>query len=322
MNHLNLNKSFIHSPAPHLPTLSGLEPPSELTDASDQETMLIVSDTEQTGSDFKEESDHEHMVQEKESTISLVLEAERVESNKTQRPDGTDLQRDGCEYHVPQIEEPQGDLDKPDQELSVNIEMILDVTREENDGHQNVSLEQYDQQENDLVKATDKTWEDVALDEASVSEENTSDKEQNKAEIAEEDAIQENGISDEDSNMHTALQKEEVDGTSCTQSEIHDARLSPSECSEDYVGEVNEINAKSVYAGSAVLILKGIEEALVTQAAPMTETVQSVNTEDSNSDANTADVSTLVLQAIEIDSVQCQEIDSHIIIAAQQPDTN
>lgn len=321
------------SPAPHLPTLSGLEPQSELTGASDLETVLIVSDAEQPGSDFKEESDHEHMVQGKESTISLVVEAECVESKKTQRPDGKDLQRDGCEYHVPQMNEPQGDLDgldKPDQELSVNKDIdrtILDVTSEEIKGHQKVALEQSDHQEKDLVKATDKTCEDVALYGASVSEENMSDvkhQEQNKAEIAEEVAIQE--ISDEDSGINTALQKEKVDETSCTHSEIHKTRLSPSECSQDHVGEVNEINAKSVHAGSAVLILEGIEEALVKQAAPMMETVQNVNTEisyeDSSVDANTADVGILVLQAIEVDSVQCQEIDSHTKIAAQQPDAN
>ncbi|KAI7797335.1 sorting nexin-11 isoform X2 [Triplophysa rosa] len=297
------------SPAPHLPTSSRFEPPREVTDASDLETVLILSETEQAGSGLKEESDPEHMIQEKESTINLVVDAESGKSKKTQRLDGKDLQRDGHEYHVPQTDEPRGDLyclDKAEREIYAGSDIerrTLDGTSEEKKGHQKVALEQCDRIGKDLVKAEDQTSEDVALDGTYVSEENIPDakhQEHSEAEITEESEI-----SDE----------EKVNETSRTHSEINETRLSHSECSEDDIGEVNEINAKSVHAGSAVLILEGIEEALVT------ETVQNVDTyDDRNLDANTADVSTLVLQAIEVASVQCQEKDCHMIISSQQPD--
>ncbi len=137
-----------------------------------------------------------------------------------------------------------------------------------------------------------KTEEDVALHDA--SEENTADiVDQDKAEITEERVVQENGFSDEDA----AAQEEAMN-----ENEVH-------------VEEVNKLNAKCLQPGSAVLILEGIEEALSTQTAPVTETV-------SNLDDNTADVNTLVLQAIEMDSMQCHETDSHTISTIHQPDTN
>ncbi len=105
--------------------------------------------------------------------------------------------------------------------------------------------------------------------------------------------VQENGFSDEDA----AAQEEAMN-----ENEVH-------------VEEVNKLNAKCLQPGSAVLILEGIEEALSTQTAPVTETV-------SNLDDNTAGVNTLVLQAIEMDSMQCHETDSHTISTIHQPDTN
>lgn len=216
-----------------------------------------------------------------------MVDAENDESEKTQRLDGKDLQtRDAHE----------GDLDKAEQEISAcnDIERrTLDGTNEEEKG-QNDHIGKY------LVKGEEQTYEDAALDGASVSEENIPDakhQEHDKAEITEE-----NGISDKE---------KEVNESSRTYSEINETHILPSESSEDDVSEVNEINAKSVHVGSAVLILEGIEEALVTLTAPMTETTY----EDRN-----LDVSTLVLQATEVESVQCQEKDSRII-AAQQPNT-
>ncbi len=137
-----------------------------------------------------------------------------------------------------------------------------------------------------------KTEEDVALHDA--SEENTPDiVDQDKPEITEERVVQENGFSDEDA----AAQEEAMN-----ENEVH-------------VEEVNKLNAKCLQPGSAVLILEGIEEALSTQTAPVTETV-------SNLDDNTAGVNTLVLQAIEMDSMQCHETDSHTISTIHQPDIN
>lgn len=204
-----------------------------------------------------------------------MVDAESDESEKTQRLDGKDLQtRDAHACN---------DIEK----------RTLDGTNEEEKG-QNDLIGKY------LVKAEEQTYEDAALDGASVSEENIPDakhQEHDKAEITEE-----NGISEDED--------KEVNESSRTHSEINETHLLPAESSEDDVSEVNEINAKSVHAGSAVLILEGIEQALVTQTAPMTETTY----EDRN-----LDVSTLVLQATHVESVQCQEKESHII-AAQQPD--
>lgn len=136
------------------------------------------------------------------------------------------------------------------------------------------------------------TAEDVALHDA--SEKNTPDiDDQDKAEITEEHVVQENGVSDEDA----AAQEEAMN-----ENEVH-------------VEEVNKLNAKCLQPGSAILILEGIEEAVSTQAAPVTEAVSSL-------DDNTADFNTLVLQAIEMDSMQCHETDSHTIITTHQPDTN
>ncbi|KAA0725234.1 Sorting nexin-11 [Triplophysa tibetana] len=298
------------SPAPHLPTTSTLEPPGELTDASDLETVLILSDTEQAGSDSKEESDPEHMIQEREDTINVVVIAESDKSKKTQRLDVKDLQRDGHEYHVTQSEESQGDLDcldKAEQEIYAGSD-IERRTSEEEKGHQKVALEQCERIGKDPVKAQDQTYKDVALDGTSVSEKNIP--EAKHQEQSEDEMTDESEISDE----------EKVNETGRTHSEIKETCLSPSECSEDDVGEVNEINAKSVHASSTVLIIEGSEEALVRQTTPMTVTMQNVDKcDDRNLDANTLDVSTLVLQSIEVDSVQCLEKDCHMIIASQQP---
>ncbi|XP_056628147.1 sorting nexin-11 isoform X2 [Triplophysa dalaica] len=295
------------SPAPHLPTSTRLEPPSEFTDASDLETVLIPSDTEQAGSDSKEESDHEHMIQERESTINVVVIAESGKSKKTQRLDGKDLQRDGHEYHVTQSDEPQGDLDcldKAEQEIYAGS----DIERRTIDGTSEEEKGQCERIGKDLVKAEDQTYKDVALDGTCVSEENIPDAKHQ--EHSEAEMTDESEIGDE----------EKVNENGRTHSEINETCLSPSECSEDDVGAVNEINAKNDQFGSAVLILEGSEEALVTQTAPMTLTVQNVDKyDDRNLDANTADVSPLVLQAIEVDSVQCLEKDCHMIIASQEP---
>lgn len=113
-----------------------------------------------------------------------------------------------------------------------------------------------------------------------------------QVELTENHTIHENGISNED---YSAIQEEAVTEK------------------EDHVGEVNKLNAKCLQASSGILILEGIEEAVSTQTAPVTETA-------SNLDANTAEVNTLVLKAIEMDAVQCQETDSQIIIATQQLD--
>ncbi len=297
---------------------------------------------------------HEQLPQEGESYIKLVVEVHQnlvvsveteeedgnIGSKETQRldEDAKDLQSYDCEYLAPQIdgliedklqkgdEHNEEDLD---QETSVAegavdvtsvdevIEKKIDDINEAKKGTQDVGLEQdstvrqtpdkilheEDQGERinknevtiDLSADAEKlleTAEDVALHDA--SEENTPDiDDQDKAEITEEHVVQENGVSDEDA----AAQEEAMN-----ENEVH-------------VEEVNKLNAKCLQPGSAILILEGIEEAVSTQAAPVTEAVSSL-------DDNTADFNTLVLQAIEMDSMQCHETDSHTIITTHQPDTN
>ncbi|XP_016091934.1 uncharacterized protein [Sinocyclocheilus grahami] len=350
------------SPAPHLPSLqnpgaTSSGPLNELTDVSDSESR--PSDSEQTALDLKQGIGHGQLPQEGESYITLVVEVHPnlVVSVETEEEDGhigskemqrldkdaKDLQNYDCDYLAPQIDGliedkiQQGDAcNKEDlkQETTV-VEDAVDVTsvdgviekkipddfNEVKKGSQDIGLEQ----DSDLRRAPHEedpgvrihnnevtmdlsaveednaekvletaatTVEDVALHDA--FEESTSDIEgQDKAGITEEHATQENGVSDEDCSEDAAVQEE---------NEVH-------------VGEVNKLNAKCFQPSSAILILEGIEEAVSTQMAPVTETV-------SNLDANTADVNTLVLHAIEIDSMQCHETDSHIIITTHQPDTN
>lgn len=122
-------------------------------------------------------------------------------------------------------------------------------------------------------------------------------KDHDKPEITENHTVQENGLSDEDYSEDAAVQEEAMN------------------VNEEHVGEVNKLNAKCHQPSSGILILGGIEEAVSTQTASVTENV-------SNLDANTADDNMLILKAIETDSKQCQEMDSHMIITTHQPDTN
>lgn len=248
------------------------------------------------------------------------------------------LQGDGCEYHVTHIDGPleakplQGDLEAI-QDISVGKDVEITSVIEGEKGQKEAVLEQeYTVRQtfpdkdvpekviSDLNAAqSDQNGKDLMADkdcesyEASISVENISDtKDQGKAEIT----IQTNGVSDEDSSIDTAIQEDAVDETSCTHSEI-------SESSEDHVDEVNKINAKCVHTSSAILILEGIEEALCAQIDPVTKNVSTeISSEDGNLNANTADVNTLVLQAVEVDSMECEENDSRMIITPQQPDAN
>ncbi|KAF4106618.1 sorting nexin-11 isoform X3 [Onychostoma macrolepis] len=347
----------VESPAPHLPSLqspgaTSSGPLNELTDVSDSESRQ--SDAEQTALDLKQGIGREQLPQEGENYIKLVVEVHpnlvvfveteeedgNIGSKETRRldEDAKDLQSYDCENLAPQIDGliedklQQGDAHNEedlDQETSVTedvvgvtsadevIEKKIDDINEAKKGIQDVGLEQdntvrqtpdkilheEDQLERihknevtiDLSADAEKlleTAEDVALHDA--SEQNTPDiEDQDKAEITEGHVVQENGVSDEDA----AAQEEAMN-----ENEVH-------------VGEVNKLNAKCLQPGSAILILEGIEEAVSTQTAPMTETV-------SNLDDNTADVNTFVLQAIEMDSMQCHETDSQTIITTHQPDTN
>lgn len=343
----------VESPAPHLPslqspgaTLSG--PPNERTDVSDSESRL--SDADETAHDLKHVT--ERLPQEGEHCIKLVVEVHPnlVGSVETEEEGGNigsnkvtkDLQRHDCEYPAPQIDEPrQGDSSNEedlDQETSVG-EDVVDITSvdrviedEAKKGGQDAGLEQdstvrqnpkkdlYEEdprvrihnnevtldlsavKEDNAEHHREKVLEsaattvDVTLHDA--CEENMPDtKDHDKAEITEDHAVQENGVTDDDSSEDTAVQEEDMNAI------------------EEHIGEVNKLNAKCHQPGSGILIHGGIEEAVSTETAPVTETV-------SNPDANTADVNTLVLQAIEIESMQYQETDSHIIITTHQPDTN
>ncbi|XP_016305771.1 sorting nexin-11 [Sinocyclocheilus anshuiensis] len=348
----------VESPAPHLPSLqspgaTSSGPLNELTDVSDSESRL--SDAEQTALDLKHGIGHEQLPQEGESYIKLVVEVhpnlvvsleteEEDGSKETQRldEDAKDLQSYDCEYLAPQIDRliedqlQQGDAHNEedlDQETSVAEDAVdvtsvdevikkkIDDVSEVKKGSQDVGLEQdstvrqtpdkilHEEDPGERIHKNEgtidlsadaekvlETAEDVALHDA--REENTPDiEDQDKAEITEEHVVQENGVRDEDCSEDAAAQEEAMN-----ENEVH-------------VGEVNKLNAKCLQPGSAILILEGIEEALSTQTAPVTETV-------SNLDANTADVNTLVLHAIEMDSMQCQETDSHTIITTHQTDTN
>ncbi|XP_051530800.1 uncharacterized protein LOC127427311 [Myxocyprinus asiaticus] len=155
-----------------------------------------------------------------------------------------------------------------------------------------------------LVENTTKIEKDVPLLDchvASIFEEilpHTKDQEQGKAEITEDDAVQENSVSDEDSSIDDAVQEEAMNEK------------------QRHVGEVNKLNAKCVQTESGILKLGGIEKAAITQNAPMTGNVQNDSTEESYEDSN------LVLQAIETDLIQCQEKDSHLVLYTHQPDAN
>ncbi|KAL1264337.1 hypothetical protein QQF64_004692 [Cirrhinus molitorella] len=328
----------VESPAPHLPSLqspgaTSSEPLNELTDVSDSESR--PSDAEQTALDLKQEIGDEQLP-EGESYIKLVVEVHPnlVVSVLTEEEDGNigseeiksldkdakDLQNYDCEYLAPQREDKlQQEEETSVGEDAVDVSSVDDKTLDdisEVKGSQDVGLEQYStakqtpdkilHEEDTEVEIHDneahmdlsavnaekvlETAEDAALREG--CEENTPDfEDENKTERKEEHAVQENGVSDEDA----AVQEE------------------PMNENDVYVGEVNKLNAKCLQPGSAILILEGIEEAMSTQTAPVIV---------SNLNADTADVNTLVLQAIEIDSVQCHEIDSHTIVTTHQPDAN
>ncbi|CAM4709726.1 unnamed protein product [Leuciscus chuanchicus] len=287
-------------------------------------------------------------------SVEAEEEGGNIGSNKVTK----DLQRYDCEYPAPQTDglledEPlQGDTSNEedlDQETSVG-EDVVDITsvdgvieertlgdiKEEKKGGQDAGLEQ-----DSTVRQTPKEdlYEEdprvrihnneVTLDLSAVKEDNAEHprekvlesaattvdvahhdaceenmldtKDHDKAELTEDHTVQENGVSDEDYSEVAAIQEEAMNAN------------------VEHIGEVNKLNAKCHQPGSGILILGGIEEAASTQTTPVTEIVtQTV----SNLDANTADVNKLVLQAIEIDSMQCQETDSHIISTTHQPDTN
>ncbi|XP_051968669.1 uncharacterized protein LOC127633537 isoform X2 [Xyrauchen texanus] len=90
-----------------------------------------------------------------------------------------------------------------------------------------------------LVENTTKTGEDVPLLDchvASIFEDilsHTKDQEQGKAEITEDDAVQENGVCDEDSNVDDAFQEEAMNDTSCKHTKISEISLSCSKCNKD-----------------------------------------------------------------------------------------
>ncbi|XP_052426871.1 uncharacterized protein LOC127969149 isoform X1 [Carassius gibelio] len=345
----------VESPAPHLPSLqspgaTSSGPLNELTDVSDFEWRL--SDAEQSSLDLKHGIGHEQLPQEGESYIKLVVEVHpnlvvsveteeedgNIYSKETQRldEDAKDLQSYDCEYLAPQIagliedELQQGDAHNEedlDQETSVAedavevtsvdevIEKKIDDINEAKKGSQDVGLEldstvrrtpdkvlhEEDSGERihknevtiDLSADVEKvleTAEDVALHYA--CEESTSNTDdQDKAEITEEHVVQENGVSDDN-----AVAQE----VAINENEVH-------------VGEVNKLNAKCLQPGSALLILEGSKEAVSMQTPPVTV---------SNLNANTADVNTLVLQAIEMDSKQCHEMDIPPIITTHQTETN
>ncbi|XP_059386164.1 uncharacterized protein LOC132120970 [Carassius carassius] len=349
-----------HLPSFQNPGATSSGPLNELTVVSDSESR--PSDAEQTALDLKKGIGHEQLPQEGESYITLVVEVhpnrvcietkeedEHIGSKETQRLDSNakDLQNDDCDCLAPQIDGliedkiQHGDAcneEDLDQERTV-VEDALDVTSIDGviekkilDDFNEVKKEIQDvgpEQDSDVRQASDKvlheedpgvrihnnevtidlsaveeddvekvhettasTFKDVALHDA--FEENTPDIDgHDKAGITEEHATQENGVSDEDCSDDAAVQEE----------------------NEMHVGEVNKFNAKCFQPSSAILILEGIEEAVSTQMALVTETV-------SNHDANTADVNTLVLHAIEIDTIQCHKMDGHIIITTHQPDTN
>ncbi|XP_073685056.1 sorting nexin-11 isoform X2 [Garra rufa] len=334
----------VESPAPHLPSLqspgaSSSRPLNELTDASDSESR--PSDAEQTALDLNQGNEHEQLPEEGESYIKLVVEVHPnlVVSVETEEEDGNigleetqrldkdakDLQNydylNGLIEDKPQQGETHNDKKTSVAENAVDVssvdDKLFDDINDEKTGSQDVELEQ-----DSTAKQTDKvlheedpevrihdnevhmdlnavkaekvleTTEDVALHDA--CEENKPDiEDEDKAERTEEHATQENGVSDED----TAVQEEPMNEN---ENEVH-------------VEEVNKLNAKCLQPGSAILILEGIEEAISTQTVPVTV---------SNLHADPADVNTLVLQAIEIDSMQCHETDSHTIVTSHQPDTN
>ncbi|RXN11188.1 sorting nexin-11-like isoform X1 [Labeo rohita] len=331
----------VESPAPHLPslqspgaTVSG--PLTELTDVSDSESRL--SDAEQTGLDLNQGTDHEELPQEEESYIKLVVEVHpnlvvsveteeedgNVGSDETQRldKDTKDLQDYDCECLAPQTEDKlqQGEASN-EEETSVgedavdvsSVDKTLDDINEEKKGSQDVELEQditarqtpdkvFHEEDLEIRIRNNEVHMDLSAVSAEKVLENTdvalhgsceqnTPEDEDKAEITEEHATQENGVSDED----TAVQEEPMN-----ENEVH-------------VGEVNKLNAKHLQPGSAVLILEGNEEVMSTQMAPVTV---------SNHNADNADVNTLVLQALEIDSMHCHETDSHAIITSHQPDTN
>ncbi|XP_043109259.1 sorting nexin-11 isoform X2 [Puntigrus tetrazona] len=330
----------IESPAPHLPSLqspgaTSSGPPNEqineCTDVSDHESRL--SEAEQTRLDCTQEGEsYIKLVVEVHPNLVVSVETEEEDGNTGSKEthkfdeDAKYLQSTDCEYVAPQIDRliedklQQGDTHNEedlDQETHVaevtSVDKVfekktLDDINNAKKGSQEFGLEQ----DSTVRQTPDKVLHeedpgvrihqnevtvDLSVDAENVLEtveDNTPKTEdQDKAEITEEHVVQENGFGDED----FPAQEEAMN-----ENEVH-------------VGEVNKLNAKCLQPDSAILILEGIEEAVSTQAAPVTETV-------SNLGDSTADVNKLVLQAIEMDSIQCHETDSLTIIATHQPDAN
>lgn len=326
----------VESPVPHLPSLQSpgalsSGPPNELTDASESR----LNDAEKTAL----KTNAEHLPEEGESYIKLVVDVHPnlLGSVETEEESGTaesedakildkDLQTYNCESPAPQtdgnLEDKLLQREKPnennlDQEPSFG-EDLVDITsvdkvikrrtlydvNEAMRGNQEDSTvgETPDEDINEEDPRVRIQNNEVTLDLNAIPEDNADNEPETavttmedvalQVELTENHTIHENGISDED---YGAVQEEAVTEN------------------EDLVGEVNKLNAKCLQASGGILILEGIEEAVSTQAAPVTETV-------SNHDANTAEVNTLVLKAIEMDSVQCQETDSQVIITTHQLD--
>lgn len=357
---ISLRSPAPHLPSLQSPVSTLIGRPHELTDVSDSESRL--SDADQTAHDLKQVIVHEQLPQEEQCCKLVEVHLNLVGSVEIEEEGGiigsnkvtNDLQRYDCEY--PTLQTDRQLVDKPLQGDSSNEEDleqgtfvgedVVDITpidrviedrtlgdiNEVKKGGQDVGLVQdstvtqttkkdlyeedsrvricYNEVTVDLIAVKEESAEnhremvlesaaitvDVALHDA--CEESMPDtKDHEKAEITEDLMVQENGVSDEDYSDDAAVQEEAMNAN------------------EEHVGEVNKLNAKCHQPGSGILILGGIEETVSTQTSPMTETV-------SNLDANSVDDNTLVLKAIEIDSMQCQETDSHIIITTHQPDAN
>ncbi|XP_051770029.1 sorting nexin-11 isoform X3 [Ctenopharyngodon idella] len=219
------------------------------------------------------------------TSVDQVIEERTLGVINEAKKGGQDV---GLEQDSTERQTPKKDLYEEDTRVRIhNNEVTLDLSAVKEDSAEN---------HREMVLESAAITVDVVLHDA--CEENMPDtKDHDKAEITEDHTVQENGLSEEDYSEDTAVQEEAMN------------------VNEEHVGEVNKLNAKFHQLSSGILILGGIEEAVSTQTASVTENV-------SNLDANTADDNTLILKAIEIDSMQCEEMDSHIIITTHQPDTN
>lgn len=223
------------------------------------------------------------------TSVDGVIEESTLGDIKESKKGGQDA---GLEQDSTVRQTPKEDLYEEDPRVRIhNNEVTLDLSPFKEDSAEHPR---------EKVLESAATTVDVAHHDA--CEENMPDtKDHDKAELTEDHTVQENGVSDEDYSEVAAVQEEAMNAN------------------VEHIGEVNKLNAKCHQPGNGILILGEIEEAMSTQTAPVTETVTETV---SNLDANTADVNKLVLQAIEIDSMQCQETDSHIISTTHQPDTN